>query len=368
MIRDRDIERRRPTVMALAAGVTLLLSHSIAAAEDSPYCQKVRARASSDAALLYAPSLQAQGIKFPNNGTIDSGVTTGAGYQFRAALTWSPLDVYKGVSLKRVGEADCQAHEDTTNAHEAIEGAADVGRLPALKAEIAFLDAKHDRIDAISAKTEERVQAHVASIHDSAEVRSRLAMLEKMRAQADGEARSIAARAPLDAQASLEALVAVSDRDAMKLEREASHVRKISAWDVRLTGGVIPQDTPVDYYGIVQVGFNFGAFSQASAERRYLTARERELASARYELRDQLARFRAEVKASASHARREMELLGHHAEMLAADRAKLEASDAPSVAQALALVELDEIAVQTERTYWTTLFAELTKLENKNGH
>jgi len=352
---------------AVAAGASVVLTATAASADESAYCKKVRARASSDAALLFAPTIQAQGIKFPNNGTIDSGVTTGAGYQFRAALSFSPLDIYKGIRVKRVGEADCQQHEDVVSAREILSNAADYGRLPALRSQASFIDAKRSEIETIAAKSEERVAAHVASIRDSAEVRGRVSVLYRAREQSAGDAHRIEARGVEEYRGSLSALVAAAEADTMKLEREASHVRKISAWDVRVTGGVIPQDAPIDYFGVVQVGFNFGAFAQGAAESRYLSARADELAKARYELRDELTRFRAQIKSANEQARRELDIVERQRAMLISDRSKLELSEGLSAAQPLGLIALDEMLLESQRIYLTTLIAELTKLENDHG-
>jgi hypothetical protein len=51
-----------------------------AAAQTSPYCRKVRARAAGDAALLMSPRIVVQGIRFPSNGQVEgsAGVVIGA--------------------------------------------------------------------------------------------------------------------------------------------------------------------------------------------------------------------------------------------------------------------------------------------------
>ena len=337
-----------------------------AGAQDSPYCRKVRAHVASDAALMFAPTIQAQGLKFPNNGTIDSGVTTGAGYQFRAALTWSPLDFYKGFQVQTTGDADCQQHEVIVSVREVLAQAADYGRLPALEKQAAYLDSKQGEYDAISAKTAERVAAHVSSIRDSAEVRTRVAVLMRLREQNKGEIDRLKARGVEAFRGSLSSLVAAAERESATFERAASHVRSLDPWELRVTGGVIPQDSPVDYFGIVQVGFNFGAFSRNAEESRYRAARADELKSARYELRSEVAQFHAHVKSTAAQAKRELAILEKQAAMLAADKAAVENADASNGALALALITLDTILVESERTYLTNLIAELARLENDN--
>ncbi len=53
--------------------------------------------------------------------------------------------------------------------------------------------------------------------------------------------------------------------------------------------------------------------------------------------------------------------------MLVDDRSRLELSEGVSAAQPLALIALDDILLESQRLYLTTLIAELTKLENDHG-
>ena len=363
----RPLRRAFARLAALGACASVMISSTAARAEDSPNCRKVRARAASDAALLYAPTVQAQGIKFPNNGTIDSGVTTGAGYQFRAALTFSPLDFYKGFRVQRVGEADCQQHEQVVSAREILAQGSDYGRLPALRKQVEYLDSRRSDYEAITAKSDERVAAHVSSLRDAAELRSRVAVLMRSREQSQGDADRLEARGVEAFRGSLVTLVSAAEQEMMRFEQEASHVRKLDAWDFRVTGGVIPQDRPVDYFGIVQVGFNFGAFSRNAQEARYLEARSDELKKARHELRDEVQKFQAQLKSASAQAKRELAIVDKHAELLTADKQTLEQTDSSNAAHALALISLDSILVESERVYLNNLITELARLENDHG-
>jgi hypothetical protein len=368
--------RRSATAAVLATIGSFVALEKTAHAQEqqqspqSAYCEKVRARASSDAALLFAPSVQAQGIKFPNNGTIDSGITTGAGYQFRAMLTVSPLDMYKGVRVKRVGEADCQYHEVVSSAAEVLSQAADMGRLPALEKQVAFFDSKRSDWEAILTKTDERSEAHVLSIRDAAEIRARVAAVRRAHEQRRGEAERMKLHANVAEpfRGSLSALVAKAEKEAMTFENEASHVRSLDAWDFKVSGGVIPHGGPVDVFGMVIIGFNFGAFSRNAAESRYIDARTRELATARYELRAQLTRFREQIKSTSSQTKRELEIVERQLAVLKNDRNIVSQADAANSVQALAIIDLDMILVESERVYLSNLLAELSRLENDNVH
>jgi hypothetical protein len=355
--------------LAGAIGWSFFLLWSVSArAEESAYCKKVRARAASNAALLYAPTIQAQGIKFPNDGRIDTGATTGTGYQFRASLSVSPLDMYKGARVTRVGEADCKQHDAAAVVRDLVADPADFGRLTALTKQVEFLDSRRAQWEAIGRASDERLAAHVSSLREAAEVQARLAAITRSREHQRGEAARLGAAGVDTPSGSLRALVAAAENEAMRFEREASHVRSLEPWDVRVTGGVIPREGPVETFGFVLVGLNLGTFSRNAAESRYLDARADELRGARYELRDQLARFRAAVKSTAEAARRELAIVNSQLALLASDRSALEHADAPNAAQALALTSLDMILVESERTYLTTLVEELSRVENEDGH
>jgi hypothetical protein len=369
---------RRRTARRLQSGIdvkalaSLLLvgvvstASPLASADESAYCRKVRARASSDAALMFAPSVQAHGIKFPNNGTIDSGVTTGAGYQFRAVLTFSPLDFYRGFRVLRLGDADCEQHLAVEEAQNILEQGADFGRLPALRRQVAILDAKRSTWQALLAMNEERLAAHTISLADATEVRARVSDLELKRTRVAGEISKLEARGLESTRKGLATLAADVRAAAMRFEREASHVRALDAWDVRVTGGVIPQDKPVDFFGMIQVGYNFGGFWRNAYESRYLDARAEELRGSRHELEDRLSRFRDAMRSAATQARGELAVVEHSLTTLGTARAALEKSDAPGAPHALTVVELELVSIESDREFLTALLEELTRLQEES--
>ena len=364
----KRFRRSLPRAVAALTCAGVITVAAPAWSQDSAYCKKVRARASGDAALLFAPTVQAQAIKFPNNGTTDAGVTTGAGYQFRAALSFSPLDFYKGFRVQQVGDADCEQHEAVVSAQQVLAQGADYGRLPALRKQVEFLDRRRPTWEAVLAKSEERVAAHVESLREAMEIRSRIMALGRAREHVQGDVDRLEARGIEAYRGPLSVLVDAADRQVMQLERKASHVRSLDAWDVRVVGGVIPQAAPVDYYGMLQVGFNLGAFSRNAQETRYLDARAEELKKARYELRDQVDKFRAQMRSAIAQAKRELIVIERQRAMLAADRTALGQADAPNAPHALAMIDLDAVLVESERVFLETLITELSHFqENDNA-
>ena len=149
----------------------------------------------------------------------------------------------------------------------------------------------------------------------------------------------------------------------MEFERQASHVRSLDPWSVQLSGGVIPQDDPVDYFGIVQIGYNFGGLWHSSYESRYLEARAEEVKGARYEVSEQLRRMRAEAKAAREQARRELAIAERTVSTLSSARLAVEKSEAPNAPHALAVLDLELIGAESERVFLSTLDKELAAIE-----
>ncbi len=358
----RSIERT-----AGAVALLVCLTSSAAWSQPSPYCRKVRARAAADAALLMAPTAQAQAIRFPKNATTDSGVTTGTGLQFRAALAWSPLDFYKALRVQRVGDADCEQHEAMAGAVDLLSEQGDYGRLPAFQSERRFIDAEQTVWQDVEAKTDRRLAANVATIATASQIRSKTTELGRKRLRVYGEIERLEARGADNYRGALSTLIASVEASAMHFEREASHVRSLDPWSVSATGGVIPQYTPVDYFGIIQVGYNFGGFARNAQESRYIDARADELRHSRYELGDQLRRFQAQVKSAEHEAKEELAIVERATSWLVTTRATFESSTAPDGLNALALAELEWIDVEADRVFLTAWIAELDRVGG-DGH
>lgn len=337
-----------------------------ARAEDSSYCKKVRARAAGDAALLYAPRIQAQGIRFPTNGAVDTGATAGANqYQIRGALSWSPLEFYKGFKVTSAGDADCERHTAVVSAEELLLGGTDYARLPALRKQASFLDARRSTWETVVQKTDERLAAQVTSLVEANDVRARAADLERRRLQIGGDVQRLEGRGLDERRTMLSQLAASIEATAMEYERRVSHIRSLDAWDLRVTGGIVPNTTPVDYYGVVQISFNFGAFTRNANETKYLDARTEELRKARYELASRLRAFREQVQSQREQAKQELAVIDKRSASLEEMRVTLSRSDASHAPQALAVLDLNTILVESERVYLTALIDELTRLEEK---
>jgi hypothetical protein len=362
----------KPLTLAVAAGCVALTTARTASAEESAYCRKVHARASSDSALLYAPAARAEALKLPTaiqpGGRIDP-VGAGNSYQFRAGLSISAVNIYKGTRLSHVADADCAHHEAVFAAQELLSLGLEVGRLAALRSQAEYLESRRPDWEDITKKTDERFQAKTTTLLNVVDVRARATTLVRRQLQVQSDVARLEAIGIDKHSASIDRLMNAVDSSAMRYEREASHVRSLDAWDINVTGGYVPpilDATRSDFFGLVQISYNLGGPWRNAAESRYLAAREEELKNAKHELRRQLAVFRDQAKRANAHARRELEVIERSIAVLRADRTAVESSDAPSVFYASSMLDLELIGAESERVYLAALIRELSKVEEEN--
>lgn len=354
---------RKTGIHAVPAAFVFLATASIASEADSPYCQRIRALADSTAALLYAPRFEVQGGKFPDTAGVLSSARVGSSYQLRAALSLSLLDVYKGRQVERVGESECAQYEAGRRVEEWILQAADYGRLPALRATARYLDERRFLWQEIGQHADEALVARVVSLLEAQDLRDRCAGLERRRADVGGEIARLAALAPSETpEESLETLVRSADDAAMQYEREASDLRSLDAWELRLTGGTVPHDASSELFGIAQLTFSFGTFAQRAAEKRALEARAEELRSSRSELRERVRMFRAVVEGNESHAAHALQVVSERLASLRAVRSRLDAAQASRAPFARDVLDLELIAAEAELVFLEAWRLELRRV------
>ncbi len=355
------------SILSAYAVVAIAAAPSEARAEESAYCRKVHARATGDAALLLSPTIQAQLIRFPTGpgGTIDAGTTSGTGFQARASLSWSPLDFYRGFGVMRTGDAECARGDAHITAQRVLHYGEDYGRLNARRKQADYLSSRDSAIALLLAKSEERLAARVTSLLDTNELRARAADLERKKIMARAEVKRLEARGVETYHGDLERLAAEVEAKGVKYEREVSALRKLDGWDLRVSGGVIPHDTP-QAFGFVQLGFNLGSIARIVSESSYVDARAEELRKARYELRDQLERFKRELGAARSQATGDAAIVTSRVVSLVAARQALSVSESPNAPHTLAVLDLEIFAAEAENAFLTALITELSTLEENN--
>ena len=322
---------------------------------DADYCNKVKARAASDSSLLFSPSLQAQFVKFPSSSPLDASTTgsTTNGYQARALAVWSPLDFYKGFGVQNVAEADCKQHAAMIEAMNVIGSALDVGKAPALKREVDFLQSKQVEWQKIVAVTDERLKANVIVITDAMQVRTSALTLDRKLIEQSGALATLSAKAYPETSKDLALLAQRVEDNSMKFEHETNHVRSLDSWTVTATAGVIPpqEGGSVEWLGVLAIGFNFGAFIHNAQDNKYLDARTSELRNARYEVRDQLKKFKDQVSATISSTQTEIVLLEAEELRLQGLYAALKQTTATATPALLNSIDLEQIDLESDRIF-----------------
>ncbi len=354
---------------AVGAAIAAVATASSANADDSAYCRRVRARASSDAALLIAPTLRAEALKLPSSlaagGRLDA-TPGGSNYQIRAGGSVSLINIYKGTRLSVIADADCAQHAATTAAQELVLQAQTFGRVNGLRAEASFLEAHRAEWEAIATQMAARLAAQNVTLPNVEDVLARTTSLARRRTVVSGEIARIEASGLDTQKPNVAALAQNVDSTTMRYEREASHVRAFDSWDFTVTGGYVPpvfDSKQSDFFGVVQVSYSIGGAFRNAAESRYLEARSDELKTSRSEVQTQLHSFRQQIKADLTAAKGELTIVETRVAALQATRTQLEGSDASGAPYALAMVDLELVAMRAEQVFLAAFARELTHVE-----
>jgi hypothetical protein len=301
-----------------------------------------------------------QALRFPDNGQLIGGTVVGHGLQARAALSFSPLDLYKGVGVLRAGDADCREHEARVELEAAFAARDDEARRAALQAQIAFLEAHGAEARAWVAAAGARFADRLITLVELEDVRAGASALERKLVQARGQVAQIEVRRTVGAARGAERppgeLAGAYADAAADLARAEARVRAGDPWQIDVTAGVIPSSPTspsarLDWYGIVELGFNIGGIGRPGRAERYARAREEEVGRAPYEAAARLRQHRDALAAAREQARGELALIERDLEALGSTRRVLEQSEAPNVVQQREKLALDRMAIEAERAY-----------------
>ena len=343
-----------------AMAACAMMVSSVAMADDTQdYCNKVRARAAADSSLLYAPIIQVQAIKFPSVNPIEptaartSNMATDNGYQVRGLISWSPLDFYKGFQVQGLADADCKQHEAMINAMNLIGQAADLGKLPAYQKEVAYLNSKKMEWQNIVSVTEVRLKNNIIVLSDAMAVRQEALALDRKLAQMQGNVGQLSAKDQPEVSKNLNDLAHQVETASVVYENQVKHNRSLDSWTVGISGGIVPpQDSfGTEWFGVISVGFNFGAFTHNAYDSKYVTARTHELQTARYEVRDQLNKFKEQVAAAIAATQAEIEVIESEQNRLTTLRTVLQDSSATATPALIDSIDLERIDLDSDLTF-----------------
>ncbi len=327
-----------------------------------------------DAARLMAPEVVAQGFRFPL-ATLDPAFVGGRGqYQLRVGLALSFSDIYKGARVLTAAESDCAQQRVKTEIDELLPQLRDLGKLPALRRQLAFLESRRARWQQLVRMGEERLAVRAITFLDFHELQKRATQMERKMAQVRGEAERIDARALHRPPTTLAVLSREYLARNLTFERDAAHVRALNAWQLRLSGGIVPFQLTdrgtvtwpglIDWFALIELRVSLGVFKGPGG---YLQARADEVKTSRYELLSRMDDFRREAIAALDQAKRELEAVELQASSTVRARELVERSAAPGLAHTMSLLSLDEILFESERIYLRALVDELSAIVEAKG-
>lgn len=360
-----------------ALTVALLLASATASADPKPtepsevaaYCAKARAQAASSASLLIAPTLRAEAMKLPpslqRSNQIDPTVGNAA-YQARGVVVVSPIQMYRGVRVLDLADADCEQFAATTLARDLTTDALEHARLAALKKQAAYLASQRTTWDAITAKVEERFAARAVTLLDADDVRSTADGLARQEAQVLGEIGKIEAATQPAVKVRIDALRQRVGKASRRFEEKSSHIRSLDPWDLTFTAGYVPAVLDAQQggvYGVVSLSYNLGGPFHQAAEGRYLDARDAQLRAARSEAMRQLEVLLATVAAAKKQAAAELAVVEHRVALTKESRAIVEQSEASAALRGAAVLDMSLIGYESERIFLKELAQELAHLE-----
>lgn len=355
---------------SLTLGLAFVAATSLAQAqEDKDYCDKVVARAHADSFLLFSPTLALQAIRYPSSDSTVSpvgGATDTHGDQVRGNIAWSPIDAYRGTIMQSIADKDCLQHSAASEAIQLLEKVADLGKAPALQAEIDYLDNHNPAMETIISQMEKRLAIGNITITDLAVIQQSIASLERKQVQSQGQLAAIHAKDYTETKSSVNDIVARLQASSMNFEKESSRLRMFDQYSITVSGGIVPPVmsgvNSTSWFGMVSIGYNFGGLVRGKDENKYLDARRHELQTARYELTNQLHRLQDGVRAGIIAATDEIVVIDSHLAELNHTRDELKAHpDAPNVMSALSMVELQIMDMESDRVFLDTMRQQLTE-------
>jgi len=353
-----DRARRWASCGVLAALGSCLYATGLAA-QASDYCDKTRARAASDAALMIAPKLFGQFLRFPSTQESqldaqlypDLGTSSGRSYQLRLGMYFSASDAYRGLRLTQASELDCRAHEARVDIERAMIALPEIAKLVGARAQLALLRTRADEWSAIRERARARLGASLITLGELQELDGRITLIERKRAELE------ASVADLEAQGigELSRDIGELERDYVQAENaheaELSSAKRWTAWDLAVTGGALmPVSAPaqVDWYGWVELRYSLGDLFSAHSQSTYLRARAAELEHAQYEIPQRLFILRKQVEVQRQYAERELGLIEKQWQFVNATLTALAASVSEATSQARDSLVVEQIAVQAD--------------------
>lgn len=345
---------RLPRLLAVALGLGAAVAATDAAHADDT-CARLRAEARAEAVILYAPRIELEGARAP--AVIDASEPTAArdGFQARAALALSPVDMLRGRAVERVARAECALDDASHQIDRVLATGARFGELAAVRAELAYLDEHLPTLDTLVADATEALARQRATALEVDELRSRRATLRR---RASDLRNTRVLLEELDGEPGptpdLDALAATARAAAIRVDRRKADVRGLSAWRLDVRAGVAAAER-ADYFAVVELSYSLGERFQKSANRRAVAARTAEVANDDRSATVRLARLQQAMRDSVVILDEELRGLDEELAAIATDRARLEGLDSDAARALRNRATIATIELEARRASVSTL-------------
>ncbi len=336
------------------------------------YCEWVGGVADSRRALLVAPELF--GAAGPTAiGSEDSGdefqVYPTLGWRVTAGIQYRIANLGRGVLTRKEADARCEEYRAQQDLRSVLLVGADVGRLPAVRSQLAVLDEALPRGERLVGLLERGLELNFATIDELYRARLQMDGLRRQAGVLRQEVAQLEALPEVDG-VSLDGLLQTHSSADDQVERAQARLRRSASWAIDVRGGYdqllnAPRDLPV--FAQVRVGYNLGGLAQAGADRRAAEGRRAwrgeatEATSARVQtLREQLEGLRQAEGTRLSQVR---PLVGE-VEAQLEELAAIETDRAEKVGESL---WLDFVKLDAERAYLEAHLAALDAFLGQEG-
>lgn len=337
-------------VWSLAGGFSL--SH--VEAQASPYCMKVKARARSEAAVMFAPRLHLQALRNPS--LVDLGPQIVKNFQLRAGASFSLLDAVRGARTIALSDADCAVQKAHEAGRRLVTSPLDALLVEAYRAQVRSFRASSGERENLLKRSQERLRQKLITVLEFHEIERIADELRQKQEVALGALSRLEAEGIELPPKGLDALVHTYVESSTVYEKKARSLRALDPWTFRVAGGAIPSlEDRVDWYGWLEVSYSLGGLVRAKHEDRYEEARRAEIESARYELPAKVRLLAQQVTARLTEAEAELALTNKSLKFIDDTLRSLGTSALPNVGHPRDALALQRMMTAAEQAYLQTL-------------
>lgn len=268
---------------SLSARVTLValtLSASLAGAQpaqsDDGYCDFVEGTASANAATLAAPELFGQFGYIEQTPFAVTPTDTSNNLRALGGMRWSITNLMVSRTVKSVARAECRKHRAQLQLRGQTDGLLGVAAGKALAAKLKVYEDASAEAERLLATAQAELDNRRLTVPEAYATRMRVEELRSAMAQTRMDLAAIPPQDP--AKPITQAVTDYTDADAA-VERGQAHLRSLAAYDVSVRGGadrfLEGPNARTNYFAVVQIGVNLGAFATGGANRRAAAGRAR---------------------------------------------------------------------------------------------